>query len=288
MSENLKKYGLFYMAVFFLVFAVIAVFANFEQNTEKLKVTVLDVGQGDAIFIESPTGLQVLVDAGPPKSILAELPKFMPFWDRSIDIAIVSHPDLDHIGGFEDVLRMYKVGMIFEPGTIGSSSAYKNIRQEIETKNIPNILARAGTKIDIGAGAYLEFLYPMGSVFDHDPNEASVVLRLVYGETSMLLTGDSTIATEKKLLSAYGPDILDVDFLKVGHHGSDTSTSEALLDVATPEYSMISVGRNNKYDHPHPRVLSVLEEADSHVFRTDLLGSIVIECDIIGKCKTPR
>jgi competence protein ComEC len=249
---------------------------------------MLDVGQGDAIYIESPTGTQILVDGGPPRKVLVPLAKVMPPLDRTLDAIIITNPDADHMAGFLDVLKMYKVGAVFEPGTVNDSSTYENLEKEIKSKKIPHILAKKGMKLDLGGGAYIDILFPDRDVSDWERNDGSVIAKLTYGETEIMLTGDSTTKTEKIILENNSKEFLDVDILKVGHHGSRTSTSYNFVKTLTPEYALISNGEGNSYGHPHEEVLDVLNEFNTKILRTDMLGTIVFKCDIIGQCKIKK
>ena len=240
---------------------------------------MLDIGQGDAILIKTPNGKDILVDAGPKDVVLTALPKVMSPFDHTIDILIITNPDEDHIGGFDNVLDTYKVGLVIEPGTFNSSATYKNLKEKIVEKKVQNILARAGTRIDFGDGAVLEILFPDRDVSNWEANDGSVVAKLTYGENSFMLTGDATTKTEKIILEKYPPEFLDVDILKVGHHGSHTSTSESFVKTITPEYALISDGKNNKYGHPHKAVLDTLYSVRAKILRTDLLGTIIFESD---------
>ena len=273
----LKKYGIFWLALCLLVFTTWVLYLSFKQNTGELTVAVLDVGQGDAIFIESPTGTQLLVDGGPPRKVIGKLSKLMSPLDRRIDAIVITNPDQDHIGGFTDILKKYKVDQVFEPGTANDSTTYKNLQLEIENKNIQNILAKSGMRLDIGGGAYIDILFPDRDVSDWSTNDGSIVARLTYGETSVMLTGDSTAKTEEFLLKGVSASVVDSDILKVGHHGSRTSTTEEFVKAVSPEYALISLGSDNKYGHPHKDTLQTLAELGVKVFRTDLDGSIIMK-----------
>ncbi len=267
------------LIVCLLMLTAFLFYLDFKNSKKVLTVAVLDVGQGDAIFIESPTGVQILVDGGPPRRVLSELSRLMSPFDKSIDAIIITNPDQDHIGGFQDVLKSYKVGKVLEPGTFNESSTYKNLKSEIKSKNIPEILARSGMRLKLGGGVALDILFPDRDVSLWDTNEGSVVARLSYGETSVMLTGDAIAATEKIILANFPPKELDVDILKVGHHGSRTSTSYNFIKTITPEYALISAGKENKYGHPHQEVLSDLEAFSAKVLRTDLQGTIIMQSD---------
>jgi competence protein ComEC len=283
MFGNSKKYGKKYgllISVFFLLIINIFLFRLDWQNSHRgLTFAMLDVGQGDGLFIESPTGTQIMFDGGPPRSVLGPLSRVMSPFDRSIDAILITNPDADHIGGFLDILKNYKVGEVFEPGTLTDSKTYQNLRAEIKNQNIPDILAKRGMKLDIGGGAFIDILFPDRDVSTWATNDGSVVARLYYGNTSIMLTGDATMKTEQIVLGENKKEQLASTILKVGHHGSRTSTSESFVQAISPSYALISVGQDNKYGHPHPETLATLAQFGVKVFRTDLLGTIVIKSD---------
>ncbi|MFZ2205828.1 MAG: ComEC/Rec2 family competence protein [Minisyncoccia bacterium] len=275
--ELFKKY-LLSLCILVLVFANIFVFQLDWQNSHKgLTFVVLDVGQGDALFIESPTGTQIMFDVGPPRKVLGPLSQVMSPFDKSIDAVVITNPDADHIGGFLDILKTYQVGEVFSSGTISDSKTYKNLETEIKNKNIPNTLVKKGMRLDIGGGAVIDILFPDRDVSAWSTNDGSVVARLSYGNTSIMLTGDATKVTEKIILSENSQNILRSSILKVGHHGSRGSTSLEFAQAVLPLYSLISVGKSNKYGHPHQDALDILKQINSDVFRTDMLGSIVVK-----------
>ncbi len=285
MRQALQKYGLFYLVIFLFIIFILLFTYNLENKNKDLTFAMLDVGQGDAIFIESPSGFQILVDSGRDKKVLSELSHQMSFFDRSIDLVIMTNPDLDHIGGFVEVLEKYKVDKILEPGTYNDSEVYKKIEEIIKGKNIPRYLARAGTRIPLGDGASLDILFPDKDVSTWDNNDGSIVARIIYGNHSFILTGDASIKTEKYLLDKFNQEVFDADFLKVGHHGSRTSTSLEFVQAITPRYALISSGQGNKYGHPHDEILDRLSSLNIEILRTDERGTIVFTCDKIELCK---
>lgn len=222
-----------------------------------LTLAVLDVGQGDAIYIESPAGNQMLIDGGPDAAVLGQLERIMPPQDKDIDVLLISNPDKDHIAGFIDILSRYTVGLLVEPGTINKSNTFAHLKKVATTQNVPFMRGRRGMDFDLGGGVHFQILYPQGDVTDISTNQGSIVGVLSYASTTALLTGDSTVASEKVFLKNH--PALDVDLLKVGHHGSYTSTSEALLRQVTPAVALISAGKDNKYKHPHDSILKRLE-----------------------------
>lgn len=279
MKERLKKYGLFFIFIFLLFLTIFIFYIDWKSSQKKLIFGTLDVGQGDALFIQSPTGTQILIDGGPPRKILGKLSRIMPPLDRSIDALIITNPDADHIGGFLDILKNYKVDYVFESGTLNDSKIYQNLKEEIKNKNISNILAKKGMRIHIGGGAVIDILFPDRDVSSWTTNDGSLVALLSYGDTKIVLTGDATIETEKIILQEQLPEFLHSDILKVGHHGSRTSTSEDFIKTILPSYAIISNGNNNKYGHPHKEVIDLLSSYNIKILRTDLLGTIIMQSD---------
>ena len=282
MFQNSKKYTLFIFTFFLLITTIYLFYLDFQSLNRGLTFAMLDIGQGDGLFIESPTGTQVLVDAGPPRKILSGLTRVMPLFDRQIDAIIITNPDQDHIGGFLDVLKVYKVDRVFESGTYNDSKIYKNLRTEIKNKNIPGILVKKGMRLDIGGGAVIDILFPDRDVSTWPSNDGSIVAKLTYGKTSIMLTGDSTTKTEKIILSENSKEKLVSTVLKVGHHGSRTSTSYEFVKGISPIYAVISDGKDNKYGHPHQDILDTLTSFGAKIFRTDLLGTIIMKSDGIN------
>jgi len=243
-----------------------------------MTVTFLDVGQGDAIFIESPSGRQVLVDSGSGRGVLSGLGSVMPFYDHSIDMLIATHPDKDHIGGFPEVLARFNIDAVVRSGNRGQSNIFQAFNQFIEKEKAQELFLRAGSRVSIGGGAYIEILFPDRDVSEVESNTASVITRIIYGDTSFLLTGDSPKSIEKYIAAQFGSN-LKSDVLKAGHHGSKTSTDEYFLNAVNPEYVIISAGADNSYGHPHKIVLDLLEKTGAKIFTTYDEGNIVFESD---------
>lgn len=255
----------------FLLTTLVCLLVIFAQPFPKpeVKVWVFDIGQGDAVFIDAPHQ-QILIDGGPDELLLERLASVMPWWDRSIDIVVNTHPHADHYLGLIPVLERYHVSQIFDANQGSSDPAFATY---LSTAQGRRELLVSDVTIDLGAGVRLQTIWPSQSYHDQvldDPNDGSVVFLLEYGETSMLLTGDAGVEEEAKW------NVGDVDILKVGHHGSDTSTSQALLDRITPEVAIISVGKDNDYGHPSSFVLDRLRQLAIDTYRTDLDGSILV------------
>jgi len=245
-----------------------------------LKVYFLDVGQGDAMFIEAPNGNQVLIDGGPDGKVLSELGKVMSFYDRDIDLVALSHPQEDHAAGLIEVLKKYDVKNILWAEGEYNSPIFGAWREAVKEESADEIDAVAGKTIDLGAGAILTILFPAASTagsFVKNPNDNSVVIMLEYKENRFLFTGDAESATERKLVGM-GTD-LKADVLKVGHHGSNTSTTEGFLSEIKPQVAVIEVGAKNRYGHPRKEVLGRLEKNGIKYYRTDTDGTVEIVSD---------
>ena len=264
----------------------ILLFANFfiwnaifiETRNGILTVVFLDAGQGDAIFIEAPNGNQVLIDGGPNKSVLRQLSKVMPFYDRSIDIVIATHPDKDHIGGLPDVLQRYTVDFILESGAKNDTGISRAFESAILQNKIKRIFAKRGMAITLGDDVFLNILFPDRDVSEVESNTTSIVAQLVYKNTEFMFTGDSPKTIEEYLVFLDG-EKLRSDVLKVGHHGSKTSSLESFVGYVSPEYAIISAGADNSYGHPHKEVVEILNQFGSAILNTKDNGAIVFKSD---------
>ena len=244
-------------------------------DANRLTVWVFDVGQGDAIFIDAPEK-QVLIDGGPDNKVLDRLSAVMPFYDTSIDLVVATHPHADHVTGLDAALDRYQVDNVWWNGEGYNSDEERAFEDDFAMTDAE--IPKMGETYDLGNGATLQVMYVPSLTLHQtmeDPNDASIVCLLTYGETTMLLTGDSGMEQEALFEGA----LPHVDVLKVGHHGSDTSTSSALLKQITPDAAVISVGEHNRYGHPDPVVVDRLERLRIPTWRTDLNGSIRITTD---------
>jgi competence protein ComEC len=265
--------GLFSL-VTLIVFSVVFLKLS---DTQQLTVSFLDVGQGDSIFIETPNGTQMLIDGGPNSGVLRELGKQMSFFDRSIDMVLVSHPDMDHVGGLPEVFDRFSVKHLLVSGVESDNGAYIKMMTLAKKENTDIRFARRGRIVlDAEHKVFLDILFPDREVTGLETNMSSVVMKLTYGKTSFLFTGDSPQAIEKYLISV-DPKVLDVDVLKLAHHGSKTSNSEEFLLDTSPEYAIISAGKDNSYGHPHKEVLDLLNKDKIPYLDTMDVGTIVFE-----------
>lgn len=258
-----------------LVFYLVAT----EVPSNVLAVTFLDVGQSDAIFVEGPTGNQMLIDGGPPGArVLRELGSVMPIHDRFIDVVVATHPDQDHIGGLIGVLERYGVGMVIDAGLPKKTTAYEKKETLIEEKEIPRLRGRRGMVVDLGGGATARILFPDRAITAGDANAASLIMQIDYGEHEFLLSGDAPERIEEYVARLEGED-LQSEVLKAGHHGSKTSTGVTLLGFADPDYVVISAGADNRYGHPHEEVLKRIRSFEAEVLQTKKLGAIKFTTD---------
>lgn len=250
------------------------------QPDGMLHVTFFDVGQGDAVFIETPSGRQILVDAGYfPSVINRHLGRTIPFMDRDIDMVIATHPDADHITGLPGVMERYEVGQfVAYTGEREVSDYYDAMLEKIEEYDIPLHRVTAGEVIEIEDGVRLEIVHPTsGHLNDESRNENSVSFRLVYGNFSMLLTGDAEEWGEEQMLRS-GANLRS-EVYKVGHHGSNSSSTPRFLDAVRPKIAVVSAGKDNKFGHPHPDVVARLQERGITILCTIELGSIEVITD---------
>lgn len=273
--SRLRKFILIALAVS----AAFVWYAVFAESREGLVVYFFDVGQGDAIFIQAENGTQILIDGGPGDAVLAELGNVIPFYDRTIDMIVLTHPDADHLNGLVEVVKRYKPNMILETGVLHDTAQYKEWRSYVEDYHIPVIYAASGEKFSVAKNLSLEVLSPFRLQTGERPkkvNQTSVVLRMDYGETSFLFTGDIESQVER-MLAVLEKNEIDADILKVAHHGSKTSSAAEFLQAVTPEAAVISAGRNNRYGHPHPEVVDRLRSLGIPVHRTDADGTIILQ-----------
>ncbi len=247
-----------------------------------LHISYLDVGQGDGTFIESPTGMQVLIDGGRDTKVLTQLPKVMGYFDRTIDVVVATHPDADHIGGLIHVLERYDVRAILMTDNVNDTPVYDAFIRAVKAEGATMLDARRGQVYDMGRGSAgsttLAVLFPDRDMRDVESNTSSIILRLSYGDADFLFMGDSPQAIETYLVSL--PDsVLQTEVLKVGHHGSRTSSAEAFIAAVSPAYAIISAGKDNDYGHPHKEVMDTLRAHNVATKNTADVGSIFSETD---------
>lgn len=237
-----------------------------------------DVGQGDSALIETPSGKTILIDGGPDWSALEAIGRTLPFFDRSIDVLILTHANLDHLASFPEVLHRYHVGRIFVSVDMVDSPWFRKIIDATKRSGTDVRVVRAGDSIVLERDLVMDILWPAKKI---DPallkelNNTSLVLRIHDNHHSVLFTGDSESLVEDVLLKARIP--LESEILKVAHHGSKTSSTDAFLKAVNPKIAVISVGRDNSYGHPNADVIKRLEAVGATVRRTDEGGEVDVE-----------
>ncbi|MBO8126614.1 MAG: helix-hairpin-helix domain-containing protein [Firmicutes bacterium] len=246
----------------------------------QLEVHFIDVGQGDSILVLTPGGRTMLIDAGDHRAGPDVVKYLKAQGVQQIDVLIGTHPHADHIGGLLAVLDSFEVKQVYDSGQIHTSKIFENYLKKLDAKNIPFQLARAGDKIDLAPQVDLTVLWPTGprKIMDYGSlNEASIVLFLRYGKVGFLFTGDAGQEAELEMIS--GGHLEPAEVLKVGHHGSHSSSSREFLEAVGPQVAVIMCGAGNPYGHPHKEPLERLREVGATILRTDRQGTIVIRTD---------
>lgn len=273
--EDKKK--LLFVAVAFGV--TIVIWLPLLQSQDRvLTVAFLNVGQGDAIFITTPSKRQVLIDGGATEAVLRELGRHMSWLDRDIDMVVATHPDRDHIGGLVPVLERFRVDVFVHPDVVHDTPDAQALERRIDSTQVLEVIARRGQVFDFGDGVSLTILFPDRDVSKLSVNDASIVAKLVYGEHSFLLMGDAPQSIEEYVVTLDGEQ-LQSDVLKVGHHGSRTSSSEILLGFVDATHAVISRGCDNSYGHPHQEVIGALHQFEVEILDTCKDTDVVFSTD---------
>ncbi len=275
--EYFRTYAVWY-ALLALITVNILVWTEV-TGTERLgsaRVAFLDVGQGDAIFIEAENGSRLLIDGGTDTSVLRELGGLLRPSERRIDVVMATHPDLDHIGGLPDVFERYDVGLFLEPGVADDGDDYRMLLDAVREEGLKPVLVKTGMTLMLAPKVRLDILFPDRDVTGLEANSGSVVARLMCGTNSFLLTGDSPSFIEEYLVDSRV--MLQSDVLKLGHHGSRTSSSESFLSAVAPKAAIVSAGCDNRYGHPHKEVLERLHTLGSIIRSTCTEGTVIFTC----------
>jgi competence protein ComEC len=249
--------------------------------TTELRVSILDVGQGDAIYIEAPNGRTMLIDGGPRGTLVAPLKAAQTIPKKHIDVFVLTNPDADHFAGILDLMKTYSIGAVIESGTRSTSKSYQSFDRLVTEEKIPRLIAKRGMEIVLDQKQNIKFsvLFPDTSVSGWSHNDASIVGRLTYGARSFMFTGDATALTESIVRVRNDREFLKSDVLKIGHHGSRTSTSEAFLDAVASTYAIVSYGMGNTYGHPHREVVDRVRTRDLTLLETAKEGTITCTTD---------
>ncbi|MFO7874630.1 MAG: ComEC/Rec2 family competence protein [Bacteroidales bacterium] len=276
--DKVKRNLLVYLSFLLLVFAACSDDNNqflvpSDPEDEIFEVHFIDVGQGDAIFIKTPDKV-MLVDAGKSQSNVSDY--LLSHDIEEIDIVIGTHPHFDHIGGLVDVFHTFEIGEVIDPGAEHDSYTYNEYISTIEGYNMDLTIGRKGMTWELSENASMELLHPQEPLH-WNLNDVSIVANITLGEVKVLLTGDAESHSESQMLEE--PELLEADILKVGHHGSYTSSSTDFLEAVDPEVSVIMCGEDNDYGHPHDDALERLNATGTDIYRTDTHGHIVFEIE---------
>ncbi|PJC36478.1 hypothetical protein CO046_05610 [Candidatus Peregrinibacteria bacterium CG_4_9_14_0_2_um_filter_53_11] len=243
----------------------------------------LNVGQGDALFLQTPSGHRFLFDGGPGKTVVSELGAVMPFFSKRIDAIFVTHPDRDHLEGILHVLKNYEVGALYVSSFKSNAGLSGAIIRQARAAMVPVIFADERDDLELDDGVTIDLIYPFRPVITAPAaaNNASLVAQVRFAGRSILITGDIEVPTEEELVRAYN-EALTSTILKVPHHGSKTSSIPAFLEAVHAELAVISVGVDNSYHHPNAEVLSRLEGSGATVLRTDRAGRVEVTVSAQG------
>lgn len=250
------------------------------DNDNNMIVHFLDVGQGDSEFIEFPDGKCMLIDAGTAEYSQTVTEAIENYGYSAIDYVVATHPHADHIGAMADVVESFDVGEIYMPKVSFNTKTFENLLTAISDKGMSINTAKAGVEIYSDSMLKMEFLAPVSDSYD-DLNNYSAVLKITYGNYSFLFTGDAEDISENEML-LNDSSALASDVLKVGHHGSDSSSTAEFLSAVQPEYAVISCGEGNSYGHPHSETLDRLNAIGTQIYRTDKQGAVTVICDGSG------
>ncbi len=277
----LSEYGkVIFMFVFLSICFMSMYLITLSALPNRLKVSFLDVGQGDAILIQTPSGKDILIDGGPTNIILSRLDGEMSYFDRDIDVIVATHPDADHVTGLIPVLEKYKVNAIVISPSKGETEVFGDFNKHVDDEDADVHVAHSGDIIDFRDGVIVHVLYPDEKhvVKNNDTNDSSVSVLVTFGEQSFLLTGDLPIVKESQLFHS-GVLPKNITVYKAGHHGSKTSSGEQLLSYIRPEYAVISAGENNRYGHPHSETIERLQKYSKEIISTIDRGTISFVTD---------
>ncbi|WP_346966607.1 ComEC/Rec2 family competence protein [Clostridium perfringens] len=242
----------------------------------ELMISYMDVGQGDAAYIKV-NGNDILIDAGPRSNSKELLEQLKAKNIDDFELVIATHPHEDHIGGMVDVFKEYEVKAFYSPKITHTTKTYENLVKAVKDEGLKTKELKGGMVIDLGEVAKFEVFTPQKSEYE-ELNDYSPIMKLSFGDTSYLFTGDAEKLAEEEALAKY-KNSLDSDVIKFGHHGSSSSSSNAFIEAVSPKYGIISCAKDNKYGHPHRETLDIIKKYNIKTFRTDTDGEIILTSD---------
>ncbi|OGH48252.1 MAG: hypothetical protein A3A51_04520 [Candidatus Levybacteria bacterium RIFCSPLOWO2_01_FULL_39_10] len=269
---------IFFIALVFLFGYTVVQISQY--SSDKLTIVFCDVGQGDAIFIRTPAKTDILIDGGPDKSVLDCLSHNMPFWDKTIDLIVLTHPHADHMTGLVSVIERYKVLSFYDSNERPNDEIYALLMQKLADKNLSARKLARGNNFKDSSGMRFRIFWPRlkssdevkQNISNNDLNSLSSVGILKFGNFSVLFTGDA----ESEILKNFAAEIGDVNILKVPHQGSSGALTDEILEIIKPELAVILVGENNRYGHPSRDTVELLKKHKVKVLRTDIDGEIKV------------
>lgn len=276
-KNNLKKIIIF-LSLLFLLFYFLSIFQNNKKN-KNLEVSFIDSGQADSILIQTPSHHNIIIDFGGDQG-LEELNKKIPWWNKKIDLIIITHPHDDHILGITSIIKKFQVKKIMYSGILHYSPAYLELLNIIKEKNTPLVIPRENQLINLGEKCSMSIIFPWESFYNKEIenlNNSSIVSKLDCNNSTFLFMGDAEIEVENKILDKNIN--INSDVLKVGHHGSITSSQKEFLEKVNPQIAIIMVGKNNKFNHPNLRTIRKIEKLKIEILRTDINKTITIISD---------
>jgi len=281
------KKSFFLFIIIFTILLLITLWVLYSKE-KNLNIYFLNVGQGDAILIKSPYGQNILIDTGDGNFIIQELDKYLSWWEKNIDLVIITHPHDDHIGGINKLFHYYKIKKILYTGVVHSSPNFLAFLENIQNNETPILIASKQNNIKLSPDQkkqlILKILYPKENFFQkeiNNLNNSSIISKLIYHNTSFLFMGDAEKEVEEELINDHQNNIINLrsDVIKLGHHGSNTSNTDTFLQSVKPEFGIIQVGKNNNFNHPSPRILKRLQRNNIQIYRNDLHGGIHVDSD---------
>lgn len=270
-----KIYKIFLIACILIILIAVPAITYTYNPVSRLEIDFLNVSQGDAILIKTPFGQNILIDGGPDSSVIEELSKNLPFWEKKIDLIILTHSHDDHSTGLIEVIKRYDVKTFLYTGTKDEAPNYLTLLEKIKQKEVPLKIVSHPQAINFGNDCVLNILFPtenLAGISFENQNNVSMVSNLDCEQVKILFTGDAEQELEAEIIKNRAD--LKADILKVGHHGSDTSTGEGFLNLIKPKWAIIQVGKDNDFGHPNSRIIKRLERIGARIFRTDINGAI--------------